>query len=134
MLKPGGKVRVIVQDSNPEALRLTAMQLDDNLDLERTLHSSVAVLERMRSEPGFSYRNLPLNPGFSLTIFNANDSKGYLIFESHGFKSEYADRMHIVTTKAESPKWFSYWVENFESMWQAAGPPPDAAGVQESAR
>jgi hypothetical protein len=127
VLKPGGKVRVIVQGSDPAALQLTAKQLDDNLDLERTLHSSVAVLEKMRTEAGFSYRSLPLNPGFSLTIFNANDSKGYLIFESHGFKSEYAERMHIVISKAESPNWFSYWVETFDSMWRAADPPSSTA-------
>ena len=82
------------------------MQLDDDLDLERTLHSSLAVLEKMSVDPRFSYRSLALNPGFSLTIFNANDPEGYLIFESQGFKSEYADRMHIVTSKAASPQWF----------------------------
>lgn len=133
VLKPGGNVRVIVQDDSPESVRLTAMQLDDSLDLERTLHSSLAVLQKMSADPAFSYRSLALNPGFSLTIFNANDSKGYLIFESQGFKSEYADRMHIVISKAASPQWFSYWVETFEVMWQDAKPPPDAAGSRRQA-
>jgi hypothetical protein len=128
VLAPGGSVRVIVQDDNPEALRLTAIQLDDNLDLARTLQSSMAALEKMRAEPGFSYRKLPVNPGFSLVIVNANDRKGYVIFESHGFKDQYyTDRMHIVISRADSPHWFSYWVMRFEAMWGAAEPSAPAS-------
>jgi|ERR1022692_168635 hypothetical protein len=129
VLTPGGSARVIVQDDNPEALRLTGIQLDDNLDLARTLQSSVAALERMQAESGFSYRRLPVNPGFSLIIVNANDRRGYVIFESHGFKDEYyTDRMHIVISRADSPHWFSYWVMRFEAMWSAAeSPAPETA-------
>jgi hypothetical protein len=121
VLTPGGSVRVIVQDDDPEAVRLTAIQLDDYHDLARTLHGSIATLEKMQAEPGFSYRKLPVNPGFSLVVVNANDRKGYVIFESHGFKDQYyTDRMHIVISRADSPHWFSYWVMRFEAMWSTA--------------
>jgi hypothetical protein len=136
VLSPGGTVRVIVQDDDPAALALSAIQLDDNLDLSRTLHSSLAILDRLAVSAGFSYRKLPANPGFSLVIVNAATSGGYVIFESHGFKDEnIADRMHIVIRRHESPRWFDYWVARFEAMWDTATPmaqPPSAASPHRS--
>lgn len=121
VLDAGGRVRVLVQAPDQHSLHLTSLQLDDNLDLQRTLHNSLAILDRLSSHPGFSYRRLPLNPGFSLVIVNADDSNGYVIFESHGFKDEnIADRMHIVISRSDSPRWFTYWVSRFEAMWNAA--------------
>lgn len=128
VLDSGGTVKVVIQDDNPRSLAQAAMQLDDNLDLQRTLQSSLAILDRLATVPGFSYRKLPLNPGFSLIIVNAADSGGYVIFESHGFKDEnIADRMHIVITRYESPRWFSYWVARFDAMWETANPPEPTA-------
>jgi hypothetical protein len=123
VLNSGGTVRVIVQDDDPAQLAQTAVQLDDNLDLRSTLRSSLAALDKLATQPGFSYRRLPVNPGFSLVIVNAGDPKGYVIFESHGFKDEnIADRMHIVINRHESPRWFSYWLARFDVMWDTAEP------------
>jgi hypothetical protein len=125
VLKTGGTVRVIIHEDSPETLAQTAMQLDDNLDLTQTLRGSIAILGRLAEEPGFEYRKLSFNPGFSLVIVNANAPDGYLIFESHGFKDEnIVDRMHITITHRESPRWFAYWVGRFEAMWAAAQQPP----------
>lgn len=124
VLQQGGVVRVVVHDDDPAGLELTALQLDDNLDLQATLYNSLAILGRLAGVPGFSYRKLPVNPGFSLVIVNPDDSDGYLIFESQGFKDEnIADRMHIVIKRYESPRWFGYWVARFDAMWDAASPP-----------
>lgn len=131
VLVPGGTVKVIVQDDAPAAIAQSAIQLDDNLDLGHTLRSSLATLRKLAAAPGFSYRKLPVNPGFSLTIVNAADWDGYVIFESHGFKDEnIADRMHIVIRRRESPRWFSYWVARFDAMWETAIPAGDPADVQ----
>ncbi len=124
VLAAGGTVKVIIQDDNPQALTQSAIQLDDNLDLEHTLRSSMAILDKLAAVPGFSYRLLPANPGFSLVIVNATDADGYLIFESHGFKDDnIADRMHIVIRRADSPRWFSYWAARFDAMWEASRSP-----------
>jgi hypothetical protein len=121
VLNAGGTIRVIIQDDKPEMVAQTALQLDDNLDLTRTLHGSMGVLERLAEEPRFEYRRLPFNPGFSLVVVNAESPNGYVIFESHGFMDEnIADRMHIVIRKQESPHWFGYWVSRFEAMWNTA--------------
>jgi hypothetical protein len=128
VLDSGGTVKVVIQDDDPRSLAQAAMQLDDNLDLQRTLHSSLAILDRLAGTPGFSYRTLSVNPGFSLVIVNAEDSSGYVIFESHGFKDgNIADRMHIMIKREESPHWFSYWVARFEIMWETAKPPEPTA-------
>ena len=125
VLHTGGRVRILVQSDSPSALALSAIQLDDNLDLEHTLRSSLATMGKLSVEPGFTYRQLPLNPGFSLVIVNAEDPGGYVIFESHGFKDDnIADRMHIIIRRAESPRWFTYWVTRFEAMWNVGQPPP----------
>jgi len=130
VLHTGGHVRVLVQSASPSALALTAIQLDDNLDLEHTLLSSLATLAKLSAEPGFSYRQLPFNPGFSLVITNADDRDGCVIFESHGFKDDnIADRMHIVIRRADSPRWFTYWVTRFEAMWNAAQNPADTGAL-----
>ena len=130
VLSRGGMVRVIVQDGDPVALSQSAIQLDDNLDLFSTLESSMAALAKLASSPGFSYRMLPVNPGFSLVIVNALSSDGYVIFESHGFRDEnIADRMHIVISRHDSPHWFHYWVERFDAMWDAARSPADSSSL-----
>lgn len=80
VLDSGGKVRVIIHDNNGDALKQTAIQLDDNLDLIRTLQGSIATLDKLAGKPGFEYRKLSFNPGFSLVIANASEPNGYLIF------------------------------------------------------
>ena len=127
VLKTGGTVKVIVQNADQHALSLAAAQLDDNLDFESTLRSSLATLDKLSADRGFSYRMLGLPTGFSLVVVNATSPGGYAIFESHGFKDEnITDRMHIVIKRSESPRWFFYWVARFDAMWEAANPPSTA--------
>lgn len=127
VLSTGGSVKVIVQDDDPVVVAQSAIQLDDNFDLEMALRSSLATLEKLASLPGFEYRKLPVNPGFSLVIVNAADSDGFVIFESHGFKDEnIADRMHIVISRHDSPRWFHYWVARFDAMWKTASSTADS--------
>jgi hypothetical protein len=124
VLRTGGQVRILTLSDDPQAVASTAFQLDDNLDLGETLRNSVITAAMLSGEPGFSYRQLPVNPGFSLVIVNADKPDGYLIFESHGFRDDsISDRMHIKITKAGSPRWFAYWVTRFEAMWEAAQSP-----------
>lgn len=124
ILDRGGTVRVIIEEQTPEAISSANIQLDDNLDFEQTLRSSEATLAKLATSPGFNYRLLPINPGFSLLIANADDPDGYIIFESQGFKDEnIADRMHIVIRRQDSPKWFFYWIARYDAMWTCAVEP-----------
>ena len=124
VLQTGGRVRVLTLADDQRALDLAAIQLDDNLDLAQTLRNSLATAAKFGAEPGFSHRELAVNPGFSLVIVNPYDPKGYVIYECHGFKDDnIADRMHITISRADSPRWFNYWLARYEAMWEAAQPP-----------
>jgi hypothetical protein len=128
VLRPGGQVRVLTLCDDPQTLAAAGFQLDDNLDLKQTLRNSLVTAAKLGAEPGFSYRQLPVNPGFSLVIVNADEPGGYVIFESHGFRDDsIGDRMHIKISKADSPRWFVYWVTRFEAMWDAAQPSATSA-------
>jgi hypothetical protein len=130
VLRAGGRVRLLTLAEEPQALAAAAFQLDNSLDLGQTLRNSLVTAARLGEQPGFSYRLLPVNPGFSLVIVNADEPDGYLIYESHGFRDDsIADRMHIKIAKADSPRWFAYWATRFEAMWEAAGPGEDTVGL-----
>ncbi len=123
VLHPGGNVRVLILGDSRPAGALAAIQLDDILDLEHNLRRSLTIVRKLADERGFRWRRLPVNPGFGLVIVNADDPDGYVIFESHGFKDDnVADRMNIIIRREDSPRWFTYWVERYETMWRAAGP------------
>src|SRR5438128_555073 len=47
ILACGGQVRVMVQDPDSPAVQFTKAQLDDNLDFDRVLASSIATLRKM---------------------------------------------------------------------------------------
>jgi hypothetical protein len=126
VLRHGGKVRVMILADNEPTRTLAAIQLDDVMDLDHNLRNSLATLRKLGSESGFSCRQLPVNPGFGLVIVNAEDRDGYVIFESHGFKDDnITNRMHVVIRRADSPRWFRYWISRFEAMWEAGQPLPD---------
>ncbi|WP_041539968.1 hypothetical protein [Catenulispora acidiphila] len=121
VLARGGMVRIVVQKPDPIQLRHTAVQLDQGLDLDQTLTAAIRSLERCDGLPGFGYRLLPFNPGFSLVVVNAGDKDGYVIVEPHGFGDQaISDRMHLRITRSESPRWFAYWVDRFDAIWAAS--------------
>jgi len=104
------------------------MQLDDNIDFRQALASSIATLNRLTqtARGAVEYRLLGLNPGFSIMIVNPSTHDAYLVLETHGFQDEsIADRMHVVISKRESSRWFSYWQARFEAIWNAASEPTE---------
>ncbi|WP_133914053.1 hypothetical protein [Streptomyces sp. NBC_00582] len=128
VLARGGSVRCVVLAEDAAAVSGAALQLDDSVDLASTLAHSAEILRRLaREQPGFEFRRLAVNPGFSLLVVDAHRRDGYAIVELHGFQDDnIADRMHLRISRAESPDWFDYWVERYEAIWKVARPePPD---------
>lgn len=129
VLAKGGAVRCVVLAPEEAAVAGAALQLDDSVDLATTLAHSVEILRRLaREQPGFEFRRLPVNPGFSLLIVDADRPDGYAIVEFHGFQDDnIADRMHLRICRRDSPRWMDYWVERYDALWKAALPDaPDA--------
>ncbi|MGW2831719.1 hypothetical protein [Streptomyces sp. NPDC001286] len=141
VLAKRGSVRCVVLAPDEAAIAGAALQLDDSVDLATTLAHSVEILRRLaREQPRFEFRRLPVNPGFSLLIVNADRPDGYAIVEFHGFQDDnIADRMHLRISRHESPRWMGYWVERYDALWKAALPDtqatpatPEASGASET--
>jgi hypothetical protein len=119
VLSKGGRVRIVVQDPSSDAVRHTKNQLDDTLDFDHTLASSIATLRKMRAWGDCDYRLLACNPGFSLVVINPNRPDGFLILEMHGFSDDtITGRMHIRISRTDSLHWFDYWASRFNNLWQ----------------
>jgi hypothetical protein len=143
-----GLVRVVILDGREEeAVRLAARQLDDSLEypvqrlpaalrstMERLLH-----MARWRTAGSFSCRVLAYNPGFSLVLIDPETPRGRVIVEIHGFHNlSTSSRMHLELTRGRNERWYAYWVNQFDHIWDAARPvtpvpvtdPEPASGAQ----
>jgi hypothetical protein len=128
--KPDGTLRVVVLNGrNQAAVRLATRQLDDSLDypvqeFQTALQATVRQLEAMTSwnVPGhFNYRFLDYNPGFSLVCIEPTGKGGCIIVEFHGFHNEAtSSRMHLEIGPRSSSKWFAYWMNQFNRIWDSA--------------
>lgn len=136
--KPDGALRVVILDSsNEQAVKLGVRQLDDSLDYPlQAFSDSLASTERQlhamsawNVSGSFDYKLLDYNPGFSLVAIDPTARNGHVIVEFHGFHNEaIASRMHIELSRRQSEKWYTYWTEQFESIWQTASSPSSASG------
>jgi hypothetical protein len=128
-----GLVRIVVLDPHePEAVAITARQLDQStefaaVDLASGLATIVNRIEMMASwnvAGTFEYGFAPFNPGFSIVAINPYGKDGLLIVEIHGLRNEAtASRMHLQLTRTSSERWFVYWRNQFEHLWQSARRP-----------
>jgi hypothetical protein len=130
---PEGVVRVVVLDPEDEtAVRLAVRQLDDSVDypiqqFPASLRTTLQHLSHMAGwqvAGSFDYRLLDFNPGFSLVAIDPSAKHGTVIVEFHAFHNEAtASRMHLELTRQASERWYSYWIDQFDSIWRAARPP-----------
>jgi hypothetical protein len=141
--RPGGTVRVVVLDpDNASAVDLAVRQLDDSLDyplqdfrasLQATVHQ-LRVMSSWEAEGSIGYRFLDYNPGFSLVAIDPAASNGRIVVEFHGFHNKAtSSRMHIEVSRQHSERWYSYWMDQFKSIWEAASAavdPDSPAGTQ----
>jgi hypothetical protein len=142
LAREGGRVRVVVLDPDETAaVRLAARQLDDSLDypvqgLPAALNSTMERLRHMarwEAAGRLTARLLPYNPGFSLVLIDSERPRGRVIVEVHGFHNpSTSSRMHLELTRGRNERWYTYWVEQFDHIWEAARPltPARAAGPE----
>ena len=131
-----GVFRVVVLDPlREDAIQLAIRQLDDSLEypvqqFRPSLETTVRQLEQMSRWPvkgSVQYRFLDYNPGFSLVAINPSRWDGVVIVEFHAFHNEAThSRMHVELRRSDSDRWYSYWLDQFGTIW-AAGRPPSAA-------
>ncbi|WP_061293845.1 hypothetical protein [Herbidospora cretacea] len=130
LARRNGSVRVVVLDSaETSAIGIAARQLDDSLEfpIQRLPQSLASTVERMnliagwRSEGTFAYRVFPYNPGFSLVLVDPDTPHGRLIVEFHGFHNpSTSSRMHLELVAGRDERWYRYWIQQFDRLWEAA--------------
>jgi hypothetical protein len=128
--RPDGVVRVVVLDpDNSAAVQFATRQLDDSLDypiqdFSASLEITVRLLGAVASwdtSGSFEHRLLDYNPGFSLVAIDPSSRSGRLIVEFHGFHNEAtSSRMHIEIARNQSDRWYAYWTEQFNRIWETA--------------
>jgi hypothetical protein len=133
LANPDGVVRVVVLDPAAEtAVQFATRQLDDSLDspselFRSSLEATVRQLQRMaawQERGSFEYQLAGYSPGFSLVAIDPGTRHGVVIVEFHGFHNQVTNtRMHIELTRAISDQWYTYWLGQFERIWQAAQAP-----------
>jgi hypothetical protein len=89
-----------------------------------SLEATVKQLQRMtawQEHGSLEYRLADYNPGFSLVATDPGTRRGVVIVEFHGFHNQITNtRMHIELTSSTSDQWYTYWLSQFERIWQAA--------------
>jgi hypothetical protein len=133
LAQPDGVVRAVVLDPAEEvAVELATRQLDDSLDqpsqlFRSSLEATIGQLQRMagwKERGSFQYKLAAYSPGFSLVAVDPGTRHGIVIVEFHGFHNQVTNtRMHIELSRANSEQWYTYWIGQFERIWQAAKDP-----------
>lgn len=137
LARPDGSLRVVVLDPhNENAVRHAERHIDDAVDFQaRGMRESLAttlgqleVMSKWQIPGSVSWRLADVNPGFSLVGIDMDTSSGVVIVEFHGARNVASSgRMHLEITRKSSERWYAYWVDQFEAMWNASRP-ADAPG------
>ncbi|MGW0589636.1 hypothetical protein [Streptosporangium sp. NPDC002607] len=125
-----GRVRIVILDPLEKgAVQQAAKQLDDSIEfpVQRLPAALENTMERLRLMSGwktvgeFEYRLLSYSPGFSLVLLDPETPRGRVIVEIHGFHNpSTSSRMHLELTRGRDERWYTYWVEQFNHIWEAA--------------
>lgn len=127
---PKGELRVIVQNpASAEAVRVLKRQLDESVEfhhqdlpdeIDKTLRKFEAI-KAWRTPGTFAFGMLDYSPGFSIVLFDPDRPTGVAVVELYGWRLQStSERMSIEISQAASPRWFRYWVEQYEYMWADA--------------
>ena len=120
-IRNGCEVRILLAKPNSEATRMASLgtrktdqnQLDSHISNNITMLSNIS----MNAAPGkLRVRVVEYLPPYSLGVFSPNLSSGVLFVRLLTFKASNEKRPTFYISKG-SDYWFSYFVNQFESMW-----------------
>lgn len=132
LARPDGALRVVVLDpDNESTMQNTERHIDDAVDypvqriresLATTL-SHLGAMARWQLPGSVSWRFAEINPGFSLIGIDMGTPSGVVIVEFHGAHNVATGaRMHVEITRRSSDRWYAYWTDQFEAMWNTSRP------------
>ena len=138
-LEAGAKVRILLIDPESQAIEMSAQRSINPKDTEyyrRRLESSLSDLtylykfnqdmkqrRKRNSKAGdLLVRLLSYAPSFGMTCLDPGKKQGILYVEVFPHKLGYKNAPKFELTSNNDKKWYSYFLEQFEQMWEAAKP------------
>lgn len=138
-LESGAKIRVLLIDPESQAIEMSAQRSEDPKDtayyhrrLESSLsdlaylHKHVEGLKQNRkraAKPGtLSVRLLSYAPSFGMTSLDPQKKQGILYVELFPHKLGHKMAPKFELTSGNDKKWYAYFLEQFEQMWESARP------------
>lgn len=138
-LEAGAKIRILLIDPESQAIEMSAQRSINPKDTEyyrRRLESSLSDLtylykynedikqiRKRASKPGtLSVRLLTYAPSFGMTSLDTAKKDGILYVEIFPHKLGYKTAPKFELTLANDKKWYTYFLEQYEQMWDTATP------------
>jgi hypothetical protein len=138
-LEAGAKVRILLVDPHTQAIEMSAQRSINPKDTEyyrRRLESSLSDLtylykynedmkrirKKMSKAGTLSVRLLSYAPSFGMTCLDPDKKQGLLYVEIFPHKLGYKTAPKFELTLNNDKKWYTYFLEQFEQMWEAATP------------
>jgi hypothetical protein len=125
LLNPSSDEAVFVgaRLTDSRELELAAKDFEERIgrvrgDIERT----VIDLRPMLKTGNVELKYISLATPYSLTIFDPKLPKGKVRVELYSFNMAGPDRPYFELTKAIDKKWYDFFIDQFERLWQTATP------------
>jgi hypothetical protein len=117
----GCKFRVLLSDPTTSAVSSVAgdqREIIRKQDIER----SVAKLEPSLETGNVKLGYIPIAPPFSLLIVDPAQPCGEVQVELFVYRRPSGERPHFILNQARDKRWYDFFVEQFEQLWNDARP------------
>jgi hypothetical protein len=148
-LEAGAKIRILLIEPDSKAIEMSAERSINARDIayyRRRLESSLSDLEylyksnedikwihKKPSKKGMlAVRFLSYAPSFGMTCLDGDTKQGVLYVEIFPHKQGYKTAPKFELTVGNDKKWYAYFLEQFEQMWEAAKPWDPKANLEKN--
>jgi len=144
-IESGAHIRILIIDPTSHAIEMTAersMNPKDTIYYRRRLESTLSQVTylykfaddlKQNSENlgSLCVRMLSYAPSFGLIILDPNHKDGLAQIEIFPHKFGFKARPTFVLTSDNDEEWYTYFIDQFEQMWNAANPWDPAPYIRE---
>lgn len=120
-LKEGCNLRFLVLDPKSEAAHVWDKKQQTpttKRDIKSSLQSLDNLIKQRRLKGRCEVRLAQAFLPFSMVIVNAQKEYGKMTVEMLAYKKNLHDRPHLQLTKRDHEKWFRFFYDQFEILWQ----------------
>lgn len=103
-----------------EQIRVRPDQL--KMDIAKTINECSVLVKNNNVAAKFEVRLIEMIPGYSMVISDPYQSNGHMIVEYYGYRSTLNARPHVELDVASSRRWFDYYLNQYEELWNSATP------------